>query len=400
VTLPEEALRASEPPRSLYVHAPFCRQRCHYCDFSVTRTDAAPVAGWLEALSRELASWFESTGWPRPLELDTLFVGGGTPSLLGASGMERLALQLEPWFVPTGSTEWTVEANPDSTSAALCAAWREAGVTRLSLGVQSFHDGVLGWLGRLHDADGARAAIQAAGEAGFADLNIDLIFGLPADVERDWAVDLEEATALGVTHISAYGLTAEPRTPLGRGVVQGQVRMPGQERYADEYRLLARQLTDRGFIHYEVSNFARPDCECRHNWQYWNGGAYLGLGPSAHSYLPPFRMWNVFQWDAYRRAVCSGQAAGAGVERVDGEDLELERTWLSLRTRAGLSAGDPAWAGDGESLLERWIEAGWLQRDGDRVRATVEGWLRLDELVTKRMATRGEAQTDPGHDDA
>ena len=134
---------------------------------------------------------------------------------------------------------------------------------------------------------------------------------------------------------------------------------------------MSRQLTDRGFIHYEVSNFARPDCECRHNWQYWNGGAYLGLGPSAHSYLPPFRMWNVFQWDAYRRAVCSGQAAGAGVERVDGEDLELERTWLSLRTRAGLSAGDPAWAGDGESLLERWIEA--VASSGARERLIVFG---------------------------
>jgi len=396
----EEALLAGGPPRSLYVHVPFCRQRCHYCDYSVSRTDTAPTDVWLEALRRELISWFDSSGWNRPVELDTLFVGGGTPSLLGASGMERLAQVLEPWFVRTGATEWTAEANPESVSASLCAAWREAGVTRLSLGVQSFDDGVLAWLGRLHDADGARAAIRAAGEAGLDDLNIDLIFGLPEDVGRDWARDVDEATALEVTHISAYGLTAELRTPLGQRVEQGRVSMPGQQRYADEYRFVARELVNRGFVHYEVSNFARPDYECRHNWQYWNGGAYLGIGPSAHSYLPPYRVWNEFRWDAYRRAVRAGLSARSGLECVEGEERELERTWLSLRTREGLSAGDPAWTGAGESLLAGWMEAGWLERDGDRIHATVEGWLRLDELVTKRMATTGEEPTDTGHGDA
>ncbi len=373
------------------MHFPFCRHRCHYCDFSVKRARRAPIREWIECLESELRERFANEGWGSSPGLDTIFVGGGTPSLLGPDGMVDLSDLIERWFrLDREALEWTAEANPASFDRKTAETWRQAGVNRLSLGVQSLDDRVLGWLGRLHDAGGALRALRTASDAGFEHISADLIFGLPADVTRDWPGEIRGIVASGVGHVSAYGLTVERRTPLHRWIELGRIRYPDPRRYAKEYADLASSLRGAGFTHYEVSNFARPGEESVHNWQYWNGAAYLGIGPSAHSFLPPVRSWNVFRWDAYRGAIHDGDPVTMGWENPTGEERELERLWLSLRTRSGLPERDSIWARPAlEIARDRWIRAGWLERRHGRIVATTEGWLRLDALVAE-IASSGE----------
>ncbi|MFQ5889053.1 MAG: radical SAM family heme chaperone HemW [Gemmatimonadota bacterium] len=383
-------LAGAPEPLSLYVHFPFCLRRCHYCDFSVARSTRPPVAEWLTCLEADVRDWFARTGWRVPLPLESLFVGGGTPSLLGGEGMEELARLLRRWFDwEEAEVEWTAEANPSSLSRETCERWRAAGVNRVSVGVQSFDERALRWLGRLHDAAEAERALRRATRAGFENVNLDLIFGLPAEVDRDWQAEVTRAIELGVSHVSAYGLSAEPRTPLGRRVELRRVRLAGEEAYAREYLALAAALTRAGFEHYEVSNFALPGHESAHNWHYWDGSPYLGLGPSAHTFLPPVRVWNVYRWDAYRRAASDGAPLREGVERLDPAAAALERVWLGLRTRVGLARHDPVWRGlkgGGEGGVGVWEAAGWAARENGRVRLTAPGWLRMDELVATLAA--------------
>lgn len=383
------------PPASLYLHFPFCVHRCHYCDFSVHRTSRAPVEEWLECIGIEVAQWFERVGWSRPVRLETVFVGGGTPSLIGG-GMSHLASLLDGWFDRTTELEWTAESNPASLDVAVAGSWRRAGVNRLSVGIQSFDDRVLRWLGRLHDAAGARQALDAARAAGFEDVNADLIFGLPESVPRDWRAEVGRVLEAGVTHVSAYGLTAEPRTPLGRRVQTGEIRMVSEDRYAAEYLEAVEALGQAGFVHYEVSNFALPGRECRHNWHYWDGSPYLGLGPSAHGFVGGTRLWNVFRWEAYRRALADGQSALEGHEMLGAGESRLERLWLALRTNRGVAAGDPLLDRlvlSAADLLESWGDAGWVHRDEAGLRLTAEGWLRMDTLVAVLGGRMGQHES-------
>ncbi len=376
--------KSGPPPRALYLHFPFCVHRCHYCDFSVKRSVAPPVDSWLTAIEIELSWWFDRSGWAPGTLLDTILLGGGTPSLLGAQGMVELARRIAMWFkVDPDATEWTAEANPASFDPRIGSAWRAAGVNRLSLGVQSLDDNVLAWLGRLHDRQIAEAAVRAAKDAGFEQVSLDLMFGLPPDVPRDWGLELDRALMLDVSHVSLYGLTVEPRTPLAKRIRLGLVPEPEEARYADEYRLLSARLGDAGYEHYEVSNFARPGVQCRHNWYYWNRSPYLALGPSSHGFLPPIRTWNVFAWDRYERALRAGNGPVEGWERVSGAGESLERIWLGLRTNRGLPVELSDGSASNGERLQRWAAEGWLEQREERWVATVEGWLRMDAMVTE-----------------
>lgn len=367
------------PVESVYVHAPFCARRCGYCDFAVTVRATGDTDAWLAAIRAELGLLDAEGLCELAPTLATLYVGGGTPSLLGADAMDGLASAIGADRLRAPELEWTAEANPESFTEAIAAGWRRAGVNRLSLGAQSFDDRVLRWMGRLHGADGPARAVRAARDVGLASISVDLIFALPEGVERDWRADLEHVLRLDVPHVSLYGLTIEAGTPLGRRAEEGRVHAASDERYRDEYLLAVELLTGAGYEHYEVSNFARPGHRSRHNTVYWAGDPYLGLGNGAHSYAPPVRRWNVRSWESYREAVAGGRLPEAEREEPVGEALELERIWLGLRADDGVSV--PSERTRGRALVEGWKHRGWARLDGSRVRLTAEGWLLLDELA-------------------
>ena len=372
---------------SIYVHAPFCARRCVYCDFAVTVRRTGDLDGWIRALSAELRQVEAEGLFSLRDHLDTLYVGGGTPSLLGPAAMARLAEVIGRERLRSPSLEWTAEANPESFTEEVAGAWAAAGVNRLSLGAQTFHEGALRWMGRLHGAEGPERALQAAKRAGIDNASVDLIFGLPAATGRDWDGDLERVVDLGVAHVSLYGLTVESGTALGRAVREGREPPVDDEQYRSEYLRAVEVLTGAGYRQYEVSSFARPGAESRHNGIYWTGAPYLGLGNGAHSYAPPVRRWNERDWEAYHEALRAGRSPEAEREEVEGDARALEKLWLSLRTRAGIPR-PPAGSKPG-AIVGRWEQEGLASADGGRVRLTPEGWLVLDALTVELDAAGG-----------
>ena len=380
------AVRILEPPpnpgaiRSVYVHAPFCARRCFYCDFAV-KVASADCDAWLGALTAEIRALEREGAFVLDDTLDTLYVGGGTPSLLGAQAMEGLLTVIGEERLRDSDLEWTAEANPESFTQEVAKGWRCAGVNRISLGIQSFHAPSLQWMGRLHGADGTRSAVQIARAEGFTNLSVDLIFGLPAHLERDWERDLAHTLSLEPDHVSLYGLSAESATPLGRAVAEGRETLPSEDQYEQEYLLAVDRLAEAGYEAYEVSNFARPGFASRHNSVYWSGEPYVGLGNGAHSYRHPVRRWNLRDWDAYRAGT-----EGLGPPVDDEEELEvgevrLERIWLGLRTRRGISLRDlPSSARD---RAARWVESALAVAEGNVVRLTPRGWLVMDRLTVE-----------------
>jgi oxygen-independent coproporphyrinogen-3 oxidase len=380
----------SSAPRALYIHVPFCVRRCSYCDFAVQATREAPTAAWLDAVVGEMRLLRQERGWTEPLALNTVYVGGGTPSLLAPGAMAELRHRLAPYAAWDSAAEWTCEANPESFTAATAADWRAAGVNRISLGAQTFHEPALRWMGRMHGVDGPRRAMNAARGAGFGNVSVDLIFGLPRRLERDWGADLHHALTLEPEHVSLYGLTAEAAAPLGRWVLEGRETLADEDGYADEYLLAHRHLTAAGFRHYEVSNFGLPGRQSRHNGVYWTGAPYAALGPGAHAFYPPLRRWNVRGWDAYRDSVAAGRLPTDDEETVDDETRALERAWLGLRTDTGYPLAD---ACEAElRLAALWRAQGWAHPGESTLRLTAEGWLLLDRLaVDLASAAEGRA---------
>jgi len=370
--------------RSVYVHAPFCRRRCHYCDFAVTVSREGELESWLQALRWELERVQEEGSLAPAEELRTLFVGGGTPSVLGPSAMAGLAGVLGSQRLKHPDLEWTAEANPDSFSREVARGWAGAGVNRVSLGVQSFQEEPLRWLNRLHGPEGPYQAVARARAAGIENLNLDLIFGLPREVKRDWARELESALELGVPHLSLYGLSVEAGTPLAREVEGGSISPPDEEDYCREFLEASRLLTSEGYQHYEVSNFALPGFEARHNRVYWDRLPYLGLGNSAHSFRGEVRRWNLRDWNAYQRAREEGRPPWVTEERLNPEDSRLERLWLGLRTDRGIPEDDLT--AEARALVRGWVVRGEATVQEGRVRLSPSGWLLLDHRVVELAA--------------
>ena len=368
-------------PRHVYVHVPFCARRCAYCDFAIAVRRHVPVEEYLGALRGELELRFGgTTPWP----VDTLYLGGGTPSRLGGSGVAQLLDLLRGRLSLHPGAEVTLEANPEDISRETALVWRSVGVNRLSIGAQSFDDVVLRWMHRTHDADTTRRAVDWVREAGFEDFSLDLIFALPNEVQRDWARDVAEALSLAPTHVSLYGLTLEPRTPLARWRDRGAVTEVTDERYEVEYLHAHDQMCSAGFEHYEVSNFARPGRRARHNSAYWRGVEYAGLGPGAHEFDGSTRRWNVGAYADWVRRLASRTDPVEDSEALSEENREAEAVYLRLRTDAGLrpSEGELARA-------QAWRAAGWVVDRGDgRLALTPLGWLRLDSLATDLTVVR------------
>jgi len=342
-SLPAAALRSlGERPFGVYVHVPFCATRCGYCDFNTYTpgelgTSASPQS-WLEGLRRELD--LAATVLGSVPRAETVFVGGGTPSLLGAQGLADVLAAVRDAFGLARGAEVTTEANPESTSPEFFAGLLEAGYTRVSLGMQSAVPHVLRVLDRVHTPGRPLAAAREALDAGFEHVNVDLIYGTPGERPEDLRASLEavgEVIADGVDHVSAYALIVEDGTAMARKVRSGVIPAPDDDVLAGYYEMVDDYLTGCGFSWYEVSNWARSaDAECRHNLGYWLGGDWWGAGPGAHSHVGGVRWWNVKHPARYAERLRAGDSPAAGRELLTDEDRYLERVMLELRLARGL----------------------------------------------------------------
>lgn len=262
-------------------------------------------------------------------------------------------------------------------------------VNRISLGVQSFDPNALAWMGRQHGPEGAVRAVATARQSGLDNLSLDLIFGLPDRLGRNWSQDLARILDLDPPHISLYGLTVEASTPLGRAVAEERESVADEGRYRAQYLEAVETLTEAGYGHYEVSNFARPGYESRHNLAYWTGEPYLGLGNGAHSYAHPVRRWNIRDWHTYRQAALRPDPPVAESERLSPEAARLEQVWLGLRIRQGVE--DRRLTDAGRSVTKRWKQKGLARDEGGWTRLTATGWLVLDRLAVELTEVEGPA---------
>lgn len=359
----------------VYVHVPFCARRCSYCDFSIAVRRDVPVDEYLSALECELGTRF---GHSAPTPATTIYFGGGTPSRLGGDGLARALAIVERHFPRADAIEITAEANPDDVDARAADAWRAAGINRLSIGSQSFDERALAWMHRTHDAGAITRAVAAARAAGITNLSLDLIFALPDALQRDFERDLGMMIELAPDHVSLYGLTVEPATPLGRWVERGTTIEQPEDGYARDFLMAHRLLGNAGYSHYEVSNYAAPGRRAVHNSAYWSGASYVGVGPAAHGFDGQTRRWNLRGYVAWSDAALRGIDPVDGSERLTVDNRIAESVYLGLRTDAGLPLGE-----DERPLVSAWIDAGWAEIGGDaRLRCTAEGWLRLDALAT------------------
>jgi oxygen-independent coproporphyrinogen-3 oxidase len=379
MSLPELAPPLSRPPaRSaraphVYVHVPFCARRCAYCDFAIAVRRTVPAEEYVPALRGELAVRFADGGlW----EAETLYFGGGTPSRLGGAGVAAAVAAVREHVALRSGAEVTLEANPEDVNAESVAAWQAAGINRLSLGGQSFDDGALAWMRRGHSGQGIADALRVAREGGITNLSFDLIFALTPEVPRDWSADVARLLALAPPHVSLYGLTVEPATPLARLHARGAATDTPEERYEEEFLAAHDALAAAGYEHYEVSNFAQPGFRSRHNSSYWGGARYVGLGPSAHGYDGAERRWNVPHYAEWVRVVGRGEDPKAGAEELTPENRTAEAVYLGLRTSEGLVLSERE-----RARVAPWVAAGWAAIDEGRLRLSPLGWLRLDALA-------------------
>jgi len=300
----------------IYLHIPFCKQACHYCDFHFS-TSLNTKDALLDALAIEIQI---QQNYLRKAPLETVYFGGGTPSLLSGAEITGIIAELEKYHTIVPHAEVTLEANPDDLTTVKLEELKNSPVNRLSIGIQSFVARDLTFMNRAHNVDEAITCVKKAQSAGFDNCSIDLIYGVPGLTETEWLANLEQAVQLGVQHISAYCLTVEPKTALAKFVETGKVQPVSDDVAAQQFEQLVKTLTDAGFIHYEISNFCLPGYHSKHNSNYWKREKYLGLGPSAHSFNGASRQWNVANNVKYIKA-------------LEAEKLDFESEHLSLTTQ-------------------------------------------------------------------
>jgi len=386
--LPEEALaQAGERGLGFYVHVPFCTVRCGYCDFNTYTAEelgsglvpGASRATYAAAAIEEVRRARAVLG-DRDLPVDTVFFGGGTPTLLDPADLTAVVAAIDAEFGLAAGAEVTTEANPDSVTGATLASLREGGVNRVSFGMQSAVEHVLQVLDRTHDPRRVPDVVAWARAAGFDQVSLDLIYGTPGESVADWECSLDAALACEPDHVSAYSLIVEDGTALARRVRRGEVPAPDEDDLADKYLLADERLEAAGLGWYELSNWARTDeARCRHNLLYWTGGDWWGVGPGAHSHVAGVRWWNVKHPAAYAERLAAGRSPVHGHEVLEAETRRFERVLLELRLRSGLptSTLDDV----GLAAVPRLEADGLLVPSEDRLRLTPRGRLLADAVV-------------------
>jgi oxygen-independent coproporphyrinogen-3 oxidase len=375
-------------PLSFYIHIPYCVKRCGYCDFNTYTpgelkpgSDIAQVSnGYIDLLIQEGKIARKEVKTTKPIA--TIFFGGGTPTLMEPADLGRVLNSLEADFSFASDIEITIEANPDTVSKAKLAALREIGINRISFGMQSAVPHVLAVLDRTHNPENVIKATTWAREVGFEQVSADLIYGAPGETLEDWETTIDAALALPITHISAYALIVESGTKLAAQVKRGEVIIPEDDQTADKYLMADEKFRKAGFNWYELSNWAKPDGECRHNIAYWEGADWWGLGPGAHSHLNGRRFWNVKHPTAYRERLEAEKSPVMDSEELSLEEIESERVMLEIRLPRGLAKSSLA----GESLarLESYLTGGQISQEEwnqGRISLTISGRLMADRIV-------------------
>ncbi|WP_373498442.1 radical SAM family heme chaperone HemW [Desulfococcus sp.] len=375
----------SAEPGGIYIHVPFCVRKCAYCDF-YSNTDLSLIPSFLDALCREI----RRADAPPGLAFDTLYLGGGTPSVLAPDQIGHILEAVRGRFAVRPDPEVTLEANPGTVTPGTLAAFRRMGVNRINIGVQSFSEAGLRFLGRIHTAEEARLAVRWAREAGFENIGLDLIYGLPKQTEGDWIADMAAAAALAPHHLSCYMLTYEAGTPLTRRMAEGRFRPLSEDRVGGLFLTTIRFLAEKGYAQYEVSNFAcSAEKRARHNRKYWSFAPYLGFGPSAHSFIPPERRWNIASLEEYLAFSAAGKPAVAGREVLSYAQQIIEVVFLGLRQNDGIRISDfeeGFGLGFEETfggVLSELRKNGWLKTDdASRCALTPSGMLFLDGITS------------------
>ena len=382
---PEPELRSGPTGErfGIYVHCPYCRTKCPYCDFNVAIHREDRIVPFVAGLRAEIAR-YAALPWAGRVAAQSLFLGGGTPSLLPAEAVAAVLADARRGLGLAPDAEVTLEANPEGLDADRLRAFRAAGVTRLSLGVQALDDALLRRLGRTHSAADAEAAYRAARAAGFDDVSVDLLYACPGQDLATWARTLDEALAWAPDHLSAYALTLEPATPFGRRPPAG---LPDEDLQVAQFDALVERAARAGLARYEVSNFARPGRRSRHNLGYWRREDYVGLGPGAHGALGAVRYWTERSEPRWRAAILAGGWAIDGWERLSERQVAAERIVLGLRVAEGIPVEwlERHLATAGTAGVARYLAAGVMAvRDG-RVALTDRGVLLSDTIFAERV---------------
>ncbi|CAI8004331.1 Heme chaperone HemW [Geodia barretti] len=388
----------------LYIHVPFCKTKCPYCDFNTYQGIEGQMGGYLEAVTTELRLWGDALEHP---QVRTVFFGGGTPSYLPDGDIAAILGAASDAFRIDAGAEITIEANPGDLDDAACRGLRRQGVNRLSIGVQSLDNGLLQLLGRRHTADGAIAAFQTARQAGFDNVNLDLMYGLPNQDLGQWQDAITGLVALAPEHISLYALTLEEGTPMQLWADQGKIPVQDPDMAADMYAMARDVLAAAGYHHYEISNWAKPGLQSQHNLIYWRNEPYLGVGPGAHSRLGEYRFWTVLaprdyasraeEWSQALSSVWASFGEGElcrsrtvdGWEHIDTETSCAETMFLGLRLLDGMNLTASS-AAVGRDLATRYeaeirelLAMGLLLREGDMIRLDPSAYLIANQVFTR-----------------
>ncbi len=375
----------------IYIHIPFCERKCIYCDFySVENLNL--IDRFTESLLKEIEIFSIEADFFNDSIFDTIYFGGGTPSLLEPAQIEKILNKLSQSFKISPNPEITLETNPGTVNKRKLLEFKNLGVNRISFGVQSFFDDDLKFLGRIHTGEDAFKCVNDSFEVGFENVSIDLIFGLPGQTVEKWLENLKFAVSLNVPHISAYNLIVERGTPLHELVSLGKVEIPEDEIQAQLYERTIDFLENAGYVHYEVSNYAFEGFECRHNLKYWQYENYIGFGPSAHSFWINKRWWNFANLNKYINALDLGKIPVANFEILDEEKMIEEFIYLGLRSK-GINVarfkgkfGFEFVDGDIKDEIEELERAGYITIEDDFIKLTPKGFLLCDEIVLRLIS--------------
>ena len=367
----------------IYIHIPFCKQKCSYCDFHFSTT----FHEYRQKMTNSIALEIEiRKDYLNNQKLNTIYFGGGTPSLLSEEELQRIIKAVHSNFEVNDGVEVTLEANPDDISESTLEVWKRAGVNRLSIGLQSFKSEDLKWMNRAHTVDEAMKCVSLAQKAGIDNITVDLIYGLPNLSMEEWHNHIQTVIDFGVPHVSAYCLTIENKTALESMVRKGKVNPASEDQQSEQFTILTEMLTENGFEHYEISNFGKPGYESRHNSNYWKGEWYIGVGPSAHSFNGESRSWNISNNQLYMKALENNHDFFE-VEELTKEDRFNEYILTGLRTSYGvnlkklnaIAQADVSFTAN----CKNFISKDWMTAENNILRLTKEGRLRADYIASE-----------------